>query len=77
MISAFAKAGQIFEEQAYTDRAIKAANFLRKESYNAEEKSILRSNYSDHGQLSQMYVPTLVHFQKIEKVYQLRLGTKK
>lgn len=45
MISGFAKAGFVLNNQNYTDRAISAANFIKKYLYNEENKSLSRCCY--------------------------------
>ncbi|KAG1681219.1 SWI/SNF complex subunit SMARCC2 [Nymphon striatum] len=55
MISAFAKAGQAFQSEEYTNRAIKAAKFIRSELYDASTQTLLRSTYAENGHLAQMY----------------------
>ncbi|XP_013417572.1 spermatogenesis-associated protein 20 isoform X2 [Lingula anatina] len=45
MISGFARAGQVLGESKYTDRAIKAASFLKTHMYNAETGMLHRTSY--------------------------------
>nr|XP_023021222.1 spermatogenesis-associated protein 20 [Leptinotarsa decemlineata] len=54
MISGYAKAGFVLKDQTYTDRALKAAEFIKKFLYNEEEKSLLRCCYNGgEGQIVQ------------------------
>ncbi|XP_066153000.1 spermatogenesis-associated protein 20 [Euwallacea fornicatus] len=60
MISGFAKAGFVLKNQTYIDRAILAANFIKKFLYNDEEKSLLRCCYrGDEGEITQTSTPIL------------------
>lgn len=57
MISGFAKAGFVLKDQSYINRAILAANFIKKYLYNEEDRTLIRCCYrGDDGQVSQMYV---------------------
>lgn len=57
MISGFAKAGFVFKDQTYINRAILAANFIKKYLYDEEEKSLIRCCYrGDEGNITQKYV---------------------
>lgn len=47
MISGYAKAGFALKDQTYIDRAIKAANFIKKYLYDEKEKHLLRCCYKD------------------------------
>ncbi|KAI4456886.1 spermatogenesis-associated protein 20 [Holotrichia oblita] len=51
MISGFAKAGFALNEQKYVDRAVLAANFIKKHLYNPKTKTLLRCCYrgEDNG----------------------------
>ncbi|RZC33509.1 spermatogenesis-associated protein 20 [Asbolus verrucosus] len=54
MISGFAKAGFVLKNQDYINRAILAANFIRKYLYNEENKTLLRCCYKgEDGQIVQ------------------------
>ncbi|KAJ8923165.1 hypothetical protein NQ315_001719 [Exocentrus adspersus] len=58
MVSGFAKAGFVLKEQAYIDRAVQAAAFIRKFLYNEEDKSLLRCCYrGDDGEIVQTPSP--------------------
>lgn len=55
MISGFARAGQVLGEEVYTLRAIKAADFIRKNLYDKDTKELLRSCYRENeNEVSQM-----------------------
>ena len=54
MLSGFARAGQVLDEAKYTERAIAAAEFIRTHLYNPETGELLRSCYTEHGEISQM-----------------------
>ena len=57
MISGFAKAGQILDDQNLTAQATKAARFIKAHMYNAETKTLLRSAYvGEADSVSQMWV---------------------
>ncbi|CAH1116000.1 unnamed protein product [Phaedon cochleariae] len=45
MISGFAKAGFVLKDQAYIDRGIQAAGFIKRYLYDGEEKRLLRCCY--------------------------------
>lgn len=45
MISGFARAGIALNEEAYVQRAIKAARFMKTHLYNPESERLLRSCY--------------------------------
>lgn len=45
MVSAFAKAGAVLKDQVYIQRAVKAAEFMRKHLYIPEKGLLLRSCY--------------------------------
>lgn len=54
MISGFAKAGFVLKNQLYINRAILAANFIKKFLYNENEKTLLRCCYrGDEDQIVQ------------------------
>lgn len=54
MISGFAKAGFVLKDQSYINRAILAANFIKKFLYTEEAKTLLRCCYrGDEGQIVQ------------------------
>ncbi|XP_066249616.1 spermatogenesis-associated protein 20 [Euwallacea similis] len=58
MISGFAKAGFVLKNQSYIDRAILAANFIKKFLYNDEDKSLLRCCYrGNEGEITQTSIP--------------------
>lgn len=60
MISAFAKAGTVLQDDAYVKRAVKAGEFMKKHLYDAHRRRILRSCYrGDDEHVSQKYA----HFQ--------------
>lgn len=53
MISGFARAGFALKEQSYINRAILAANFIKKFLYNEQNKSLLRCCYKEEdGKIS-------------------------
>lgn len=53
MVSGFARAGFILKDQNYINRAILAANFIKKYLYNDKEKSLLRCCYKeDNGKIT-------------------------
>ena len=45
-MSGFARAGQVFGEKQYTDRAVRAAEFLRTHMYDKDSGTLLRSAYA-------------------------------
>ncbi|KAL1497720.1 hypothetical protein ABEB36_008631 [Hypothenemus hampei] len=58
MISGFAKAGFVLKNQFYINRAILAANFIKKFLYNEENKTLLRCCYrGDEGQIVNTALP--------------------
>ncbi|ERL94174.1 hypothetical protein D910_11456 [Dendroctonus ponderosae] len=58
MISGFAKAGFVLKNQSYINRAILAANFIKKFLYSEEDKFLFRCCYKgDTGQISQTSSP--------------------
>ncbi|KAK5640835.1 hypothetical protein RI129_009382 [Pyrocoelia pectoralis] len=58
MISGFAKAGFVLKNQSYINRAISAANFIRKYLYNETEKTLIRCCYKgDEGEVTQISTP--------------------
>ncbi|XP_050295633.1 spermatogenesis-associated protein 20 [Anthonomus grandis grandis] len=58
MLSAFARAGFALKNQSYINRAILAANFVKKFLYNESEKTLLRCCYrGDDGQIVQTSIP--------------------
>jgi uncharacterized protein YyaL (SSP411 family) len=55
MITGFAKAGQALQDDSYIQRAITAANFVKKHLYNPTAKTLLRSCYrGTNGNIAQM-----------------------
>lgn len=55
MITGFAKAGQALENKGYIQRAITAANFVKKHLYNPTAETLLRSCYKGtNGNIAQM-----------------------
>ncbi|CAG2052955.1 unnamed protein product [Timema podura] len=59
MISGFSKAGQALGDDSFVDRAIKAANFVKKYLYNPTAETLLRSCYKgSDGSVAQMLVLT-------------------
>jgi uncharacterized protein YyaL (SSP411 family) len=55
MITGFAKAGQALQDESYIQRAITAANFVKKHLYNPTAETLLRSCYrGTEGNTSQM-----------------------
>jgi uncharacterized protein YyaL (SSP411 family) len=55
MITGFAKAGQALENKGYIQRAITAANFVKKHLYNPTAETLLRSCYKGtDGNIAQM-----------------------
>lgn len=55
MITGFAKAGQALESKEYVQRAITAANFVKKHLYNPTAETLLRSCYKGtDGNIAQM-----------------------
>ncbi|XP_063223640.1 spermatogenesis-associated protein 20 isoform X2 [Bacillus rossius redtenbacheri] len=58
MISGYAKAGQVLKDSCYIDRAIKAANFVKKHLYNPTAETLLRSCYrGSDGNIVQISAP--------------------
>ncbi|KAJ9586527.1 hypothetical protein L9F63_019824, partial [Diploptera punctata] len=58
MISGFAKAGQALQEEVYIQRAIIAANFIKKHLYNPTAETLLRSCYKGtDGNIAQIGLP--------------------
>nr|CAD7571150.1 unnamed protein product [Timema californicum] len=58
MISGFAKAGQALGDDSLVDRAVKAANFVKKYLYNPTAETLLRSCYKgSDGSVAQIAVP--------------------
>ena len=63
MITGFAKAGQALQDENYIQRAITAANFVKKHLYNPTAETLLRSCYrGTDGNTSQMWVYQLCIF---------------
>ena len=63
MITGFAKAGQALQDESYIQRAITAANFVKKHLYNPTAETLLRSCYrGTDGNTSQMWVLQLCIF---------------
>ncbi|KAJ4443022.1 hypothetical protein ANN_04672 [Periplaneta americana] len=55
MITGFAKAGQALQDDSYVQRAITAANFIKKHLYNPTAETLLRSCYrGTDGNIAQM-----------------------
>jgi uncharacterized protein YyaL (SSP411 family) len=55
MITGFAKAGQALQDESYIQRAITAANFIKKHLYNPTAETLLRSCYrGTDGNIAQM-----------------------
>jgi len=66
MITGFAKAGQALQDESYIQRAITAANFVKKHLYNPTAETLLRSCYKGtDGNTSQMWVLQLCIFKAI------------
>ncbi|KAF5282492.1 hypothetical protein FQR65_LT14262 [Abscondita terminalis] len=60
MISGFARAGFVLKDQNYINKAILAANFIKKYLYSEEEKTLTRCCYKgEDGGISQISVPIL------------------
>ncbi|PSN43401.1 Spermatogenesis-associated protein 20 [Blattella germanica] len=58
MISGFAKAGQALQDETYIQRAITAANFIKKHLYNPTAETLLRSCYKgSDGNVAQISSP--------------------
>jgi uncharacterized protein YyaL (SSP411 family) len=55
MISGVARGGQVLSDAALTKRAVKAAEFVHKYLYNADDNTLLRSCYTGlDGEITQM-----------------------
>lgn len=54
MISGFAKAAFVFNDESYKKRAIAAVEFVKKYLYNPINKRLLRSCYTQGGTVSQL-----------------------
>lgn len=55
MITGFAKAGQALQDDGYIQRAVTAANFVKKHLYNPTAETLLRSCYrGTDGDVAQM-----------------------
>lgn len=55
MISGFARAAQVLQDEKYSQCAMKAAQFLRKHLYKEESNCLLRSAYKGtNGTVAQM-----------------------
>lgn len=55
MIAGYSQAGETLGDKQYVDRAIKAANFVKKYLYNSNKKILYRSCYRDEsGEIAQM-----------------------
>jgi uncharacterized protein YyaL (SSP411 family) len=55
MITGFAKAGQALQDDRYIQRAVTAANFVKKHLYNPTAETLLRSCYrGPDGNVAQM-----------------------
>lgn len=55
MISGFAKAGEALQCESYTERAVFAAEFIKKYLYNSDTNTLLRSCYTGaNGDVAQM-----------------------
>lgn len=57
MISGFAKAAFVFNDETYKKRAIAAADFIKKYLYNPINKKLLRSCYTQGGTITQLDHP--------------------
>lgn len=58
MISGFAKAAQTLGDDQYAERAVKAAQFVKKNLYDAVNNKLLRSCYrGDNGGVIQISIP--------------------
>ncbi|KAJ8986107.1 hypothetical protein NQ317_005577 [Molorchus minor] len=58
MISAFARSGFVLKDQSYINRAIQAANFIRKYLYDEQDKTLQRCCYrGDDGQIVKAPTP--------------------
>ncbi|XP_069691071.1 spermatogenesis-associated protein 20 isoform X2 [Periplaneta americana] len=58
MITGFAKAGQALQDDSYVQRAITAANFIKKHLYNPTAETLLRSCYrGTDGNIAQISSP--------------------
>ena len=55
MVSGFARAGQVLQAPEFTERALKAATFVRRHLYDSSTGCLLRSCYRDKdGDIAQM-----------------------
>ena len=69
MITGFAKAGQALQDETYIQRAITAANFVKKHLYNPTAEALLRSCYrGTDGNTSQMWVLQLCIFKTFDRI---------
>ncbi|XP_018318955.1 spermatogenesis-associated protein 20, partial [Agrilus planipennis] len=57
MMSGYAKAGFALKDQTFTNRAILAANFIRKYLFDEEQKRLLRCCYGVDGRVVQISAP--------------------